>query len=283
MERTHVELTRLVATADGWPAELVEVLATEAAAPDRTHGLEIEGLGWKPWGHEAFSLCHFGRRIIRPGKGGGFIMLGYLWKRDPTAAHLDLPDRRVIARPEHWRFPVTPAMRQREPLYALLNVKGINLAADEFSYPAASAYAEWFQWCIGRVPGDWGRDTALEALAHFVGWTAHMAQDECQPFHSAGLMFGGHAEFEGAQDEFFSRNRQDIEKMLQNVSPQSRIRTFRHLVEDCAGFSYVGPNLLADMMQQPTQRIALVAKSVLSAAVATRNLLRLARTTYVEK
>lgn len=286
-EQSHIELTRLAARAVGWPADLVDVLAEEAATPDRIHGLEIDGLGVKPMGYEAFSLTHFGRRVIRPGKGGGFVVLGYNWKRDATCPKLDLPDRRVIAHPENWRWPYTPAMRMQEPLYRLVNVKGINLAADEFTFPSAVAYMDWGEFCVGRIPAGWGKDAAEEALCKIVGHVVHWAQDLAQPFHAIGALLGGHAEFEGAQQELLLAQGEIAEVLAAltkkiHILPEPPV-SFRRTGEDTSGDAYIAPSLLAAAMMKQEVRALLVASSIARAAKATIGVLRRAMEFYLTK
>jgi hypothetical protein len=209
-------------------------------------------------------------------------MTGYRWKHDATAVHLDLPNRNVIARPEQWRWPVTPEMRLQEPLYRLASHGGLNLAADEVAFPAASTYADWEEWCIGKIPRDWGQDAAEEALAHFVAFAAHKVQDLAQPFHAVGLLLGGHAAFEGDQQELFLRSGDSICARLKKANVAGR-GNFRAIATGAAGAAYVAPGALMDDMLRPTRRALRVSASVALAVGLTAELLTYARKTYLEK
>lgn len=290
-ERSHQELTRVAARIAGWPDELIEDLASEAATPDRIHGLEIDGLGFRPLGYEAFSLCHFGTRVQRPSvkdkdgvfHHGGFVMNGYNWKRDHTGGKLDLPNRRVIAHPENWRWPMTAEMRMHEPLYVLTHSKGICLAADEFTFPAASSYANFFEWCIGKIPATWG-EAAIEALCHFVAWAGHLVQDLCNPFHAGGFLLGGHAAFEGDQHECLMGLLIQIGKddSKWRVSGPPTKDSFRSIAEGCAATAFVAAGVLTDDMAHSGERAKRVEASVLLSVASTILLLKCARERYLE-
>ncbi len=243
-ERTHQEVTRLAAELVGWPKDMIDEVATEAATFDRLHVLEVEGLGFHGAGVELVSLLHFGRRVLREDRKG-FQMDGYSYRHDKSGPHLDLPDRRVISHAENWRWPITPEMRLKEPLLLLLAVPGINVAADEITFPAASSYGDWFEWCIAKLPPEWG-EARLEAICHLCGFGAHVAQDLCGPYHADGMVLGGHAAFEGDQQESFVRLLAKAREKPPSSPPGLPMSaSFRAIAEKCAGMAYVAPSVLA--------------------------------------
>jgi len=281
----HSLLTRSCAALALWPADLVPILAAESATPDGMGTIEVEGLDEHPLGLNLASLAHLGRRVIRPGPdgrmlGGGFTSNGYCWNTDPTIGPLRFPSGRVIAHPENWPWPMTTAMRKRDPLAQLTaDGSGVNRAFDSFTFPSAVAYVDHFERCLLLVTR---RGPVTEAaIAHLVAWIVHLIQDLCVPFHSALMLLGGHSEFEGAQLEFLIR-------MLPTMKADARPRdlvirgtTFRAIAEGCAGSSYVAPSLLMDDMLHAERRAHRVAQSVAQSFFATLLLLTEARKRYL--
>lgn len=282
-ESTHVHMTRIAAELIGWPKDALEEVSSEAATPDRMHVLEVRDLGYHGFGHELCSLTHFARRVIamKDKKPVGFTMVGYCYKRDESAPHLDLPNRDVVSHVENYRWPVTPEMRLKEPLYDLLKVKGISKAADEITFPAASSYAAWCEWCISRIPKD--EESVLEAVSHFTGWACHYVQDLCVPHHASGLLLAGHSAFEGDAVESWTRLRAKLTPgAVPPLSLGKQAPTFRAIAEKVAGMSFAVPNILTFEAQvhHPYwhQRVD---SSVKLALAATMLVLRHAKDTYL--
>lgn len=285
----HSILTETCADLARWPAELIPHLAEVVTTPDAVDTVAIDGMGKRPLGMNPAAFAHFGRRVIRPGPGGrmlggGFVVNGYCWNTDPTIGPLGLPKGRVIAYPDAWPWPMTDAMRKRDPL-ALLTAdgSGVNCKFAAFTFPSAVAYVEHFERCIGQL--DLGSEPSAylrrSTIAHLVAWILHLVQDLCVPFHSSLMLLGGHSEFEGAQLEFLVRM---LPTMKSDVKPDELVirgTSFRAIAEGCAGSSYVAPSLLMDDMLHAERRAHRVAQSVSHAFFATLMLLTVARDRYL--
>lgn len=210
---THIDLTRFVLEAVGWPGD-TKLAARSAAYPDEVRALEVEGLGAHVVGRNLASLTHF---VVPCGEGK---FSGYCWKRDRSVPHLDLTSREVVPKPEAWGFPAGEPFVSREPLYEL--VRDLtrpdhhgSIQADEITYPTAAVMAGW----VAQIFQVWAKDSRSarrqEALDILCGWAMHLAaQDPAVPHHALGKLLDGHAAFEGDIDEHWNRLRGDAALML---------------------------------------------------------------------
>ncbi len=198
------------------------------------------------WGLELCSLMHFGRRVLR-GDRRGFTMVGYEWSRDRSIPKLDLPDKTISAHADRWTWPIDDALRARDPLALLVGSTGINLSADEVTYPAASSYAEFFEFCIQRLAKIGVERT--KAVSVLVAWALHMIQDLCVPHHAACMLLAGHAAFEADAHEAFIHMSPSLaacpELAAGESTPHGSLVTFREIAEECAGRSYAPAEVLA--------------------------------------
>lgn len=209
---THISMTARAATfitSAHWDQSIDPVLLAKAAAfPDQVEAIAVAGVGHYMLGRNLSSLTHFCHTL--PAEGG-LKGEGYRWRGDKTVLKLNLPDRDVEPTPIGWTKlhpAITEADVADEPLAKLVGeIRGkASLAADEFTWPTAATMLDWayrkYVETARTTPGrEYSHQFRTARLSIFAGLMAHWAGDLGQPFHDNCTLLGGHAEFEGAQDE----------------------------------------------------------------------------------
>ncbi len=183
---THIDLTKTVALAVGWPGD-VNTLARSAALPDEVLTVRVKGAGHHFLGHNLASLCHF---CVPYGDG----FRGYNYKMDGSLPGWNLPDAEVFASNSGWHLNQA-CQDGPDPLDELLHNKKIRHSADELTFPSAAIMAQWlaieFKYHNGYNKT---RDYIAGMICHFV-------QDCCVPHHARGVLASGHRSFEGKLDD----------------------------------------------------------------------------------
>lgn len=199
-QSTHIDMSLTVLEALGWTGD-AKLVAKNAAFPDQVRLIEVTGLGFNFMGHGFQSLEHFGMPGPKDAEGR-FVLNGYCFKRDKSVPHLDLPNRTTIVHPEAWGDAVQKADTEKaEPTYTITHVPGYKTYADEMTFAAASAMADWTEKTYRKL-----RVAKEAALCDTTaGWAFHFVQDLCVPHHVLLLLLDGHSGFEGDVDECWNR------------------------------------------------------------------------------
>lgn len=239
---THIDLSLTVLEALDWKGD-AKLVAKNAAFPDQVRLIEVSGLGFNFMGHGFQSLEHFGMPGPKDAQGR-FVLNGYCFKRDRSVPYLDLPNRIVIVHPEAWGDPATKTGTVlTEPTYTLTQVPGYKPIADEMTFAAASAMAEWAEKIYRQTEAD---PPLRDASA---GWIFHFIQDICVPHHVLLLLLKGHSAFEGDVDECWRRMKSNgsVGKLLIALVKADNVvdyLTVRSIAEQTAAKAVVSPRKL---------------------------------------